>query len=868
MQDFTLQLPDQFDAPSVEAELASAWERDRIYAWDATRPREETFVVDTPPPTVSGSLHVGHAFSYTQTDVIVRYQRMRGRNIYYPMGWDDNGLPTERRVQRFFHVRVDPSAPPAELAEPTEEDRTRSPRRVPRSTFIELCHRVTRADEKVFQALFTRLALSVDWRETYATIDDQSRRLAQLSFLDLHAKGHVYSAEAPTLCDIDFQTAIAQAEVEDRMYPGAMHELVFAVEDADPIAIATSRPELLAACVGVAVHPDDPRHRSVIGRTAITPCFAAPVPIFASPLVDRDKGTGIVMTCTFGDQTDVTWWREHALPLRQVLGRDGRMLAIRFGEAPFTSRDPARANACYAQLAGKSVDAARAAMVAELRAFGALRSDPDRIERPVKFFEKGERPLELIPTRQWYVKLLDHKPRLLEQGRCIAWHPPFMAQRYATWTENLQLDWAISRQRYFGVQIPVWYPLDAAGEPLHDRSILASPETLPIDPTVDVPPGYTPEQRGQPNGFAAETDVFDTWFTSSLTPQIASRWRLDPERHARLFPADIRPQSHEIIRTWAFYTIAKAYLHTDTVPWHDVLLSGWVLDPDRKKMAKTRGNTVTPSQYLDRYSADAVRYWAASARLGVDTAFDETVFKVGRRLVLKLFNAARFVLSQTAEEHPIDHPLDRAFLGELRTLVADATADFEAFRYADALARTEQFFWSRFTDAYLELVKGRARGDHGTPAERGSAVQALRLALGVLLRLFAPVLPYVTDYVWQWRFAGDTGHPSIHRAPWPTPAEIAVAPADELFQTAAAAQAAVNKAKAERKASVGRMVTDLALAANATTIALLASALDDLTHAARAPACECIEDSLLADGQVRVSRLAVAPQPAKPPRDG
>ena len=855
MPDSPSKLPNQFDAPTVEAELAAAWERDRVYAWDPTRPRAETFVVDTPPPTVSGSLHLGHAFSYTQTDVIVRYQRMRGRNIYYPMGWDDNGLPTERRVQSFFHVRVDPNAAVTEIAEPTPQDRSRPARRVSRPTFIELCHRVTHTDERAFQALFTRLALSVDWRETYATIDDTSRQLAQLSFLDLHAKGEVYSADAPTLWDIDFQTAIAQAEVEDRMHPGAMHELMFAVEDGDSIAIATSRPELLPACVGVAVHPDDPRYRALIGRTAITPCFAAPVPIFASELVERDKGTGIVMTCTFGDQTDVVWWRAHALPLRQVLGRDGRMLAIRFNDAPFASRDPERANVCYAQLAGKALAAARAAMVAELRASGALRREPEPIERPVKFFEKGERPLELIPTRQWYVKLLDKKQRLLEQGRRIAWHPPFMAHRFTTWTENLQLDWAISRQRFFGVQIPVWYPLDAAGEPLHELPILASPSMLPVDPTVDVPDGYSPEQRNRPGGFIAETDVFDTWFTSSLTPHIASR------RDARLFPADVRPQSHEIIRTWAFYTIVKALLHDGDIPWRHVLVSGWILDPDRKKMAKTRGNAVTPSHYLDRYSADAVRHWAASARLGVDTAFDETAFKIGRRLVLKLFNAARFVLMQTAEDHPIVHPLDLAFLGELSALVTDATADFDEFRYADALARTEQFFWSRFTDTYIELVKSRARGDHGTRADRGSAVHALRLALRVLLRLFAPVLPYVTEHVWRWQFADETGYPSIHRAPWPTPSELALGTAERTFAVAAAALAAIHKSKAEHKASVGRVVTDLALCGNANTLAVLAPARDDVANAARAQQYECIEDPAMAHGELRVSRLTIAPRP-------
>jgi valyl-tRNA synthetase len=854
-------LPDAFDARAVETELAAAWKRDGVYLWDPERPREDTFVVDTPPPTVSGALHVGHVFSYTQPDIIVRYQRMRGRNIYYPIGWDDNGLPTERRVQNYFHVRVDLGAPTAAIAEPTPDELRAPPRRVSRPTFIELCHRVTRADERAFQELFTRLALSVDWRETYATIDDNSRRVAQLSFCELFERGEVYSADAPALWDIDFQTAIAQAEVEDRPHEGAMHEIAFAVDGADPITIATTRPELLPACVGVAAHPDDPRYRESIGRTAITPCFDAPVPIFASELVERDKGTGILMVCTFGDQTDVTWWRAQRLPLRQVLGRDGRMLAIDFAAPPFASREPARANACYAELAGKTVPQARALMLERLRAAGALRGEPRRLERAVKFFEKGDRPLELIPTRQWYVRLLDKKQRLLEQGARVHWHPEFMAQRYEAWTRALQLDWGISRQRFFGVQIPVWYPLDKNGEPQHDQPIVAAREMLPVDPSTDTPPGFTDEQRGRPHGFIGETDVFDTWFTSSLTPQIASHWRLDPDRHARLFPADIRAQSHEIIRTWAFYTIAKALLHDDALPWHHAVISGWILDPGRKKMAKTRGNVVTPSQYLDRYSPDAVRYWAAGARLGVDTAFSEDVFKTGWRLVLKIFNASRFVLSQTAEVHPITHVLDRGFIAQLRALVALATADFDAFRYADALARTEQFFWAHFTDAYLELVKGRARGDHGTSAERGSAVHALRLGLSVLLRLFAPVLPYVTDHVWRWQFAAETRAPTIHRARWPELAELALdEPDPAIFTIAEAAQVAIHKAKSERNASVGRVVTDLALAANARTHAMLASVLADVLSAARAPTCECITEAELADGEVRVSRIALAPK--------
>ncbi|MCW5803669.1 MAG: valine--tRNA ligase [Deltaproteobacteria bacterium] len=863
-------LPKHFDAPAVEERLAERWARDGVYRFDPSRPRSETFVVDTPPPTVSGSLHVGHVFSFTQPDVIVRYQRMRGRNIYYPMGWDDNGLPTERRVQNYFHVRVDvtaPHEPGLTLDQATPERAKQPPRSVSRPDFIELCHKVTAEDERAFQRLFTRLGLSVDWGETYATIDDRCRTLAQLSFLDLHARGELYSSESPTMWDVDFQTAIAQAEVEDRPHAGAMHDIAFSIQGGGEFTIATTRPELLPACVGVTAHPDDERYQHLIGKRAITPLFAAPVPIFASDVVDREKGTGILMVCTFGDQTDVAWWREQRLPLRQVLGKNGRLAPITFGdgESVFASADAAAANEAYGKLAGKNVKQARAAVVEMLRASGALRGEPKALERPVKFFEKGDQPLELITTRQWFVKLLDKIDALLDFGARVQWHPPFMGKRYESWTKNLQLDWCVSRQRFFGVQIPVWYPLDERGRADHDHPILPPKEMLPIDPTVDVPPGFAAEQRGAPGGFAGETDVFDTWFTSSLTPQIGSHWLMDPARHPTLFPADIRPQSHEIIRTWAFYTIAKAMIHDGSVPWHHALISGWILDPDRKKMSKSRGNVVTPMHLLDTYSSDAVRYWAAGARLGTDTAFDDKVFAVGKRLVTKIYNAAKYVLQQTADVHPITHELDRAFAAQLAELVAAATAELDAFDYAGALARTEQFFWSQFTDAYIELVKGRARGDgDATPEQRGSGVATARLALSTLLRLFAPTLPYVTEEVWSWAFAADTGHPSIHRAPWPTAGEAGVAaPRDpRAFAIAAAAFTAVNKAKTQQGASGGRAVTALSLAANASTHAALAPVLGDVLLAVRAPSLTPVERADLPDGAFEVVELTVAPRTA------
>ncbi|HYO68219.1 MAG TPA: valine--tRNA ligase [Archangium sp.] len=868
-------LPKHFESGPVEKRLEKWWEAEGVYRYDPSRPRGETFVVDTPPPTVSGSLHVGHIFSYTHTDITTRFQRMLGKNVFYPMGWDDNGLPTERRVQNYFHVRADvhaPYEPSLKLEQATAEVVKQPARLVSRPNFIKLCNQITREDEQAFKSLWSSIGLSVDWEEEYATIDDHSRRVAQISFLDLYEKGHVYSVDAPTMWDVDFQTAVAQAEVEDRPQAGAFHHIEFAVEGSDArFTIATTRPELLAACVGITAHPQDERYKELFGKRAITPLFRVPVPIFPSELADPTKGTGILMVCTFGDATDVHWWRQMKLPLRQIIGRNGRLLPLTFGAPGWESLDAAAAQSFYAGLQGKTVKQARTAMVELLRREdGAARAgmsapllgEPKPIEREVKFFEKGDQPLEFISTRQWFVRLMDKKEQMLEYGARVKWHPEHMGSRYRNWTENLQLDWCISRQRYFGVQFPVWYVLDGEGQPMYDKPLLASREQLPVDPTVDVPSGYQASQRGQPHGFVAETDVFDTWFTSSLTPQLATGWPMDEARHRKLFPADIRPQSHEIIRTWAFYTIAKAMLHEDTIPWRDVLISGWVLDPDRKKMSKSRGNVITPMHLIESYGADAVRYWSASARLGVDTAFDEKVFKVGKRLVTKLFNASKYVLSQTAQVHPVTHELDRAFLGRLAELVEQASAAHRQFDFAAALAATESFFWSGFTDTYLELVKARARGESAAGEQaRGSAVASLRLGLDVLLRLFAPVLPFITEEVWSWSFAEESGHKSIHRAPWPNAglfAGIGKPAHPGSFAIAEATLQAANKRKSELGAGVGRGFSLLKLAANPATLQSLRLVQEDVLSAIRCPQWELVQKAELADGAVEILDAVLA----------
>ena len=852
------QLPKHFESRQVEEKWAAAWETLGVYHYDPARPRSETFVIDTPPPTVSGSLHIGHVFSYTQTDVVARYQRMLGRNICYPMGWDDNGLPTERRVQNYFHVRCDPHhpyEPLLDLLPPSPKDEG-APRKVSRPNFIELCLHLTAEDERAFQALWKRIGLTVDWREEYSTINSRCRKAAHLSFLDLYRKGHVYSTESPTMWDVDFQTAVAQAEVEDRKVPSHYHHLRFTVSGSgESFVIATTRPELLASCVGVAAHPEDPRYKHLFGREAITPVFGAPVRIFPSELVDREKGTGILMVCTFGDATDVAWWRSENLPLRQTLGRDGRFLPITFGAPDWPSLDPAAANHAYSHLAGRHIKQARRAIVELLRSSGALIRDPEPIEHAVKFFEKGEQPLEFVTSRQWFVRLLDKKDALLEMGDRIDWHPPFMRARYRSWTENLNMDWCISRQRYFGVPFPLWYPVLANGEPDFSNPILAPESMLPVDPMSTPPPGFDESQRDTPGGFTAESDVFDTWFTSSLTPQIVAGWGEDPARFERLFPMDVRPQSHEIIRTWAFYTIVKAMLHSNSIPWKHVAISGWILDPDRKKMSKSKGNVVTPMHLLDEYGSDAVRYWSANARLGADTAFDPNVLKVGKRLVTKLFNAGKFVLGQTAEPGPIVRPLDKAFVAALAKTVERATACFDAWDHAGALEAAEQFFWRGFTDNYLELVKARARSE-SDPEGRSSAVSTLRLALSVLLRLFAPFVPFITEEVWSWSFAEETGQPSIHRAPWPK--LEAETQAGDLFETAIAAFSAVNRSKSEGNVSIGRAVETLALAMHPDTAAALRPAVDDLLGAIRGRECQIEHNDTLAPGVIEVLAIAFA----------
>ncbi|MBX7160981.1 MAG: valine--tRNA ligase, partial [Acidimicrobiia bacterium] len=798
----TPELPKKLDTAAVEARLQQRWAEDGIYHYDPERPREETFAIDTPPPTVSGSLHVGHVFSYTHTDLVARYQRMRGRNVFYPMGWDDNGVPTERRVQYHFNVRCDPSVPYDESFVP--DPKAKPPTPVGRRQFTELCDRLVVEDEKAFEELWRRLGLSVDWRQTYTTVDAHCRRVSQLAFVDLARKGHLYSSDAPSLWDVDFRMGVSQADVEDREQQGNEYLLDFGLDGGATLPIMTTRPELLAACVGVVVHPDDDRFREVVGRNAVTPGFKARVPVRAHEGADPDKGTGAVMVCTYGDVTDVGWRDDLGLQTRVVLGRDGRLLPVAWGEPGWDSDDPAAAQELYDQIAGLTAKQAKA-RIAEL-----LGVEGKPVGQVVKYYEKGDRPLEVLPTRQWFIRLMDKKDELLAQGARIEWRPPHMRVRYDHWVEGLKSDWNVSRQRFFGVPVPVWYRVDDAGEPVHDEPIWPEDSMLPVDPMADVPPGFTADQRDVPGGFTGDRDVFDTWATSSLTPQIATGWATDDDRFARTYPMDVRPQAHEIIRTWAFYTIARAYLLDGSIPWENVVISGWVLDPDRKKMSKSKGNVVTPMGLLEQYGSDAVRYWSARARLGTDTAYDESVFKIGRRLVTKVFNAAKLVVGRLREAGldagavgmaDVTHPLDMALMATLAPVVTSATEAFDGFETAVALERTETWFWSHLTDNYLELSKERAyAGDR-------SALATWTIATSVVLRLLAPFLPFVTEEAWGWHWDPGTG--SIHRAPWPGASALDAGGDPAAFAVAVEALGEVRRIKSERDVSIRHEVASM-----------------------------------------------------------
>ncbi|MGC9154524.1 MAG: valine--tRNA ligase [Ferrimicrobium sp.] len=844
-----ISVPDKVTLDGLEQKWSTIWEEREVYRFDDSVPAQAIYSIDTPPPTVSGSLHIGHVFSYTHADIIARYQRMQGHEVFYPVGWDDNGVPTERRVQNYFSVRCDPSL----QYEPdlVPDSTAKELRPVSRANFIELCEQLTQLDEQVYEMLWRRVGLSVDWSLTYTTVGSRSRKVSQAAFLSLLAKGEIYQNSSPTLWDVDFQTAVSQAELEDRPVAGKYHRVRFQVVGGGQVEIETSRPELLPACVGLVVHPDDTRYQSLVGQRVLTPLFGVPVTVIAHPLADPEKGTGAAMVCTFGDLTDVTWWREGQLPLRVIMGRDGRLLdGIVFGSDQFPSEDPERANALYGELARRRSVAARERVTELLLESGELLGTPTNVQHAVKFYEKGDRPLEVVASRQWFLRLLSHRDAFIARGEELDWLPPHMRVRYENWVRGLNADWNLSRQRFFGIPIPIWYPIDAAGEIDYDRPILPAMEDLPIDPHSQTPLGFQESQRNQPGGFAADPDVMDTWATSSLSPQLAGGWLEQPERFAKVFPMDLRPQGQEIIRTWLFYTIVRSELGFGALPFKRALISGFVLDPDRKKMSKSKGNVVTPLPLVERFGSDALRYWAAGGRPGVDTAADEGQMKIGRRLAIKIANATKFVLGTLARvESPPEmvapHPLDLSFLAVLDEALNDATVRLEQNDYTGALETIERCFWE-FCDDYLELVKVRAYGDPTevvlplvtlSEAGRASALATLRIANELLLRALAPYQPFVTEEAWSW-----SHDESIHRNAWPQRGEglrrlmegsaaVQGEAAVDVFRATQEVLTEVRKIKSEHKVSPKTPVEQVVIRDTGDRLRSLGAALGDLAAA-------------------------------------
>ncbi|OZG62973.1 valine--tRNA ligase [Bifidobacterium lemurum] len=855
-------LPDKVGVDGLEDKWRAVWDEDGTYQFRNTRDRKAVYSIDTPPPTVSGSLHVGHVFSYTHTDVIARFKRMQGYDVFYPMGWDDNGLPTERRVQNYYGVRVDTSMPYDPDFEPpfegTDGKKIDAKDQVPvsRQNFIELCEKLTAQDEKLFEALWRRLGLSVDWSQTYHTIGEHPRRVAQKAFLRNLARGEAYQQDAPGLWDVTFQTAVAQAELESREYPGFYHKVAFRFEDGTPIYIETTRPELLAACTSLIAHPDDERYKPYFGQEVYSPLFRVKVPILAHPAAEMDKGAGIAMCCTFGDVTDVQWWRELKLPTRSIIQRNGRIVM----DIPEWIESEA-GRAVFAETAGKTTFSARKIIVDKLRESGDLDGEPTPTKRMTNFYEKGDKPLEIVTSRQWYLKNggtdKTLNAELIARGKELEFHPDFMRVRYENWVNGLNGDWLISRQRFFGVPFPLWYPLDEAGEPDYANPIVPSEDLLPIDPTIDVPAGYTAEQRDVPGGFTAENDIMDTWATSSLTPQIVTHWAEPDEESQALFnatfPMDLRPQGQDIIRTWLFSTVDRAHLENGCLPWAHAALSGWILDPDHKKMSKSKGNVVVPNEPIEKFGADAVRYWSANARLGLDATYDEGQMKIGRRLAIKLLNATKFALaigredenhhvgeSAVASWNPADvtEPLDRAAMAKLALVVTQATEALNAYEHSKALEVIESFFW-QFCDDYIELVKNRA---YGTADEQGkapseAAVKSARTALGLGLdafaRLLAPYLPYASEEVWSWMHEGEG---SVHRAAWPTAepyAQAATGVSPEVLAWAGKAVEQLRKIKSEAKVSMKTPILSVALSAAREGVDAIKASMGDIAQAGR-----------------------------------
>lgn len=709
----------RYDHKIQESKIAKLWQDLGIFKFDKAS-KKEVFSIDTPPPTVSGSLHIGHVFSYTHTDFLARYHRMCGKNVFYPMGFDDNGLPTEKYVLKKRKVSI------GDLS---------------RSEYAKICHEETEVARGIFKKLWTNLGLSVDWDRSYSTISKEVVRISQHSFLDLYDKGLVERKAEPFLYCTACRTSVAQAELEWKEKPGVFNTIIFDGPDGQKLEIATTRPELLPACAAIFFHPDDSRYSSLEGKAAKTPIFGKDVKILPDSSVDPEKGTGLVMCCTFGDQADVLWHKKYELELTQAIGRDGKMTEV------------------CGPIAGLKVGPAREKVIELLDQAGALKEQKE-IVHGANTHDRCGKEVEFQTINQWFIKIMDHKDEFIKLADKIEWKPEHMKSRYIDWVNNLSWDWCISRQRNFGVPIPAWYCQKC------DEVILAKQPSLPVDPQAEAAPKTScPKCRSEK--IVPEADVMDTWATSSLTPLIACGWpdNLD----GKLFPMDIRPQAHDIIRTWAFYTIVKTHYHINTIPWKKIVISGHVL-AGKEKISKSKDNAKnSPENLIETFSSDAVRFWAAGGRPGVDTLFDEAKLKNGQRTATKLWNAFRFIsehLGEVSEAPEKPKDLDALSLWLLHTLEAAEKAYHKAFEkddYALALEIVERFFWHDFCDNYLEIVKGVMFNPEKFSSQQVESSRYAFFVAGLsIIQMYAPFMPFVTETLFGELFFEALGDKSIH----------------------------------------------------------------------------------------------------------
>lgn len=741
------------DTKALEAKWREYWEKEKIYSFDP-KSKSKIYSVDTPPPTVSGKMHIGHACSYSQQDFIIRYKRMNGFSIFYPFGTDDNGLPTERLVEKTKNVKS---------------------KDMPRDKFIEICMQFLKEEKPAFIQDWKNIGISADFNILYSTIDSHSRRISQWSFLDLYKKGRLYRKDAPAMWCPECKTGVAQVEVQDKEIESTFNDIVFKIGK-ENLTIATTRPELLPACVAIFYHPNDKRYSKLKGKKAKVPLFDFEVPIMEDERANPEKGTGIVMCCTFGDQTDMEWQKAHNLPIKMAITTDGKMSSI------------------AKKYAGLPIKGARKEIIKDLNEAGLLTKQIP-IKHMVNVHERCGTEIEFVKSKQWFVHYLDLKKDLLKWGSEIKWHPEHMKHRYDNWVKGLQWDWLISNQRYFGVAFPVWYCKKC------DEVILAKEEQLPVDPTKDsAPVKQCPKCKSKE--IIPETDILNTWFTSSMTPQIAIQLVKDKEVQKKLFPLDLRPQAHDIITFWLFNTLVKSRLHYNKNPWKETAISGFVTLKG-EKMSKSKGNVIDPREVIEKYGADAVRYWAAGSRLGEDLDYQEKDVLAGKKFNTKILNATNFVFMNLKHQNkmPKLDETDRLLLVQLNKIIKESTKEFENYNYSRCKNDTDKFFWQTFADNYLELVKNRIY--NGNEEEKSSAYFTLYNSLFTILKLMAPFVPYIAEEIYQTHFRKFEGKKSVHIESWPEEIKVKAGKKDdEIWNKLIEIMTLVRQKKSEAKKSV------------------------------------------------------------------